>query len=275
MSLEAQIAALVTASNNLTTAINGKVSEINQKVKAATDSVPAVVRGLARQVFYIDAIAGDDNNAGTSAAPLKSTAGAQSRAVNGGVVELRFKGGQTHYVDFFFEVGRIVVSYYDIASDAEADRPTLRPSLSSITTEGLREVRGIGVTSGAVYFTGVNIVCQYDDGGTLTTNSGFIRYTNSNVAVTLRTCKIELGNLPFARTYLGYSQRDLAMSVVKIVARAGFESTAKMVLSDVPTLEPTTRLEVRSTTLENITGGWAQLMPLRGASNYLTNLGAW
>lgn len=276
MSLEVQIAALVAASNTLTGAINGKVSEINAKVKAATDSVPAVVRGLARQIFYIDAVGGDDNNDGaTTGSAFKTTAAAQARAVNGGVVELRFKGGQTHYVDFFMELGRIVVSSYDRATEAEEDRPLLIPSGISVNALNERHIRGIGLTSGSIYFGYVNLRCHYDAGGTLEVSSGFIRYTNSNVVIVFRYARIELGNLPLARLYLGYAQRDLGLSAVKLVAMAGYEATARLLWAGDASIKSTLRIELGGTALVNVAGGWPQLLPLRAANNYLTDMGAW
>ena len=72
MSLETTIAALVTAANALTNEVSGKIADINKKVLAATDAVPALVRSLSSQNYYIDAVDGDDNNAGTLAKPLKT-----------------------------------------------------------------------------------------------------------------------------------------------------------------------------------------------------------
>lgn len=275
MSLETQIAALVTASNSLTAAINGKITEINAKVKQATDSVPSVVRSLARQYFYIDAVNGDDNNDGTSAKPLKTASAAQSRAVNGGVVELRFKGGQTHACDFFFETGRIVCTTYGEASSAAADRAVIAPALVSTDANGTRMVRAMGVTSGPIYFSNINLLCHYEGGGPFDPASGFIRYTNSQSQCTLRNVELTLGNVPFARIYLGYSQRDVSLSGVTIKAFPGYESTAKIIGSDEVSQQATVRLEVRNVILSGITGGWAQMMPIRGVDNYHTNMEAW
>lgn len=277
MSLETQIASLVTASNNLTAAINGKITEINAKVKQATDSVPSVVRGLSRQVFYIDAIDGDDNNDGkTLARAFKTTAGAQAHAVNGSVVELRFRGGQVHYVDLFFELGRIVCTTTGIDTSADdSQRATLRPS-PVLSSDGGYTVRGLGVTWGTVYLTNVNVECHTDVVGNISGDSGFIRYTNSNVSVVFRNVTLRLGNLPFARVYLGYAQRDLAMSAIRINGIPGYEDTAQLIGYGTAANDSSTiRLEARSVSMTGITGGWRQLCQTRNADNYHTNLVPW
>lgn len=73
MSLENQIAALVTASNNLTDAVNGKVSEINQKVNDAVAIVPATVIASMAKILYIDPLNGLDTNDGSTQAKAKKT----------------------------------------------------------------------------------------------------------------------------------------------------------------------------------------------------------
>jgi hypothetical protein len=67
MSLESQIADLVTATNSLITTFNTKKSGIDAAVAAAIAAVPEM-----NKVWYVDQINGLDSNAGTPSAPFKS-----------------------------------------------------------------------------------------------------------------------------------------------------------------------------------------------------------
>lgn len=75
MSLETQIAALVTAANALTESVNGKMTEINQKVNDAVASVPGSVKSYLefRTAYYLDSVNGNDANDGLSWAKAKKT----------------------------------------------------------------------------------------------------------------------------------------------------------------------------------------------------------
>jgi hypothetical protein len=67
MSLESQIADLVTATNGLITAFNAKKAGIDSSVAAAIAAVPDALR-----TWYVDQVNGLDTNAGTLAAPFKT-----------------------------------------------------------------------------------------------------------------------------------------------------------------------------------------------------------
>lgn len=73
MSLETTIAALVTASNNLTAAVNGKISQIDQKVNAAALVVPETIKSALDKSVYVDPLDGSDANDGTVLAKAKKT----------------------------------------------------------------------------------------------------------------------------------------------------------------------------------------------------------
>lgn len=79
MSLESTIADLVTATNNLLATFNGKNASIEARVAAAIAAVPSMSK-----TFYINQLTGDDNAAGTAAAPLKTLQKALSNTPNGG-----------------------------------------------------------------------------------------------------------------------------------------------------------------------------------------------
>jgi hypothetical protein len=273
VSLETQITALVAAANSLTGAVNGKINEINAKVAAATDSVPGVVRGLANQTFFIDAIDGNDANAGTSSAsPLKTAAAASAKFVSGSQVTLYFKTKQTHAVSFFMPSGRISVNTWGSADIKDPnDRATLKAQLSILDALGNQQLAGPGLASGQMFFTGVNIICDADSAVPMSSDASFVRYTNSHTAVMLYYCDITLGNVPFATMYTGYSARDIYMASVSIKSKAGYEASA-CVLKNRNSTPPTVRFEAHAVSLTGITGGWPQLLPPKSADNYLGNV---
>ena len=80
MSLESQIADLVTAANGLIATFNGKNTSINASVAAAIAAIPVGLKN-----YYINALTGDDTAAGTAAAPLKTLDKALSTTPVGGV----------------------------------------------------------------------------------------------------------------------------------------------------------------------------------------------
>ncbi|MDM3884684.1 hypothetical protein QSV36_03605 [Pseudomonas sp. BCRC 81390] len=272
MSLETTIASLVAAANALTNEVSGKIADINKKVLAATDAVPALVRALSTQNYYIDAVDGDDANAGTLAKPLKTAAAASAKAVSGSVVTLAFKARQNHTVNFYLASGRFVITSYGHTDIKDPnDRPTLRAALGNVDDLGYQTMAGPAVSSGQMYMTGVNLICDVDTNLPLATNSSFIRYLNSHMSIMMYWCDITLGNIPFAAMYTGYSARDIFLASVNIKAKAGYEASAKMLLNRNQT-NPAVRFEAHAVSLSGITGGWAQLMPAKSGDNYLTNL---
>lgn len=113
MSLETQIAALVTASNNLTGAVNGKMTQIDQKVVTATAAVPAEINKRMSMTLYVDAVNGLDSNSGASWALAKATIeGAVGAVPRGSMVEVHLKAGQTHRVKDYVDCSKKAVLIY-------------------------------------------------------------------------------------------------------------------------------------------------------------------
>lgn len=81
MSLESQIADLVTEAKGLIATFNGKKAEINAAVSAAIAAIPSNAK-----TYYINTVIGDDKAAGTAAAPLKSLKQALYNTPAGGQV---------------------------------------------------------------------------------------------------------------------------------------------------------------------------------------------
>ncbi|KJK20356.1 hypothetical protein ACIOVF_04115 [Pseudomonas sp. NPDC087612] len=79
MSLETDVANLVTKTTDLISYFNGKKAGIDAAVAAAVAAVPAIAR-----TFYVDGTAGDDLALGTQAAPMKTISAALSATPEGG-----------------------------------------------------------------------------------------------------------------------------------------------------------------------------------------------
>lgn len=83
MSLETDVANLVTKTTDLITYFGGKKAGIDSAVAAAVAAAPEIVR-----VFYVDSVAGDDFALGTQAAPLKTIGRALAATPVGGGCEV-------------------------------------------------------------------------------------------------------------------------------------------------------------------------------------------
>ncbi|KAB0507773.1 hypothetical protein [Pseudomonas moorei] len=80
MSLESQIADLVSATNTLITTFNTKKTSIDAAVAAAIAAIPVGLKN-----YYINPLTGDDTAVGSAAAPLKTLDKALSTTPVGGV----------------------------------------------------------------------------------------------------------------------------------------------------------------------------------------------
>jgi hypothetical protein len=90
MSLESQIADLVSATNALVSTFNTKKTSIDAAVAAAIAAVPLMTR-----TYYVDQIAGVDTSVGTQAAPLKTIEKALSNTPAGGLCTVVLMGDYT------------------------------------------------------------------------------------------------------------------------------------------------------------------------------------
>lgn len=129
MSLETQIAALVTAANNLTAAVNGKMTEIDQKVDDAVVSVPGTVKSYLenRISYYVDSVNGNDANDGLSWAKAKRTLKAAVEGVGFRRYAYILLSKNTHFMSSSISQpdGSNIIIYGDItpyANIVEADR---------------------------------------------------------------------------------------------------------------------------------------------------------
>ena len=99
MSLESQVAALVSAASNLTSQVAGKMSQIDQKVDKATQAVPEAVNSLATRTIYVDVINGDNNNIGSSDSPKRTLRGALNDQPDLGTVIVNLKSPGNYHLN--------------------------------------------------------------------------------------------------------------------------------------------------------------------------------
>lgn len=133
MSLEQNIADLVTVGRRLTDEVAGKMAGIDARVTEALRATPEMTR-----VYVLDAVTGDDKAAGTSAAPLKTLAEAVKRTPVGGLLDVRLRKGQVHEVNTYVDIVQKIVRIYredqsaaEFANVPAPDAPVLRVSVSS------------------------------------------------------------------------------------------------------------------------------------------------
>lgn len=117
MSLESQIADLVSATNILITTFNTKKSGIDTAVAAAIAAVPAN-----KKIFYVHQISGLDTNDGGIAAPLRTIEKAIAMTPVGGVLSLRLLSDYTMASEISMEGIKM-----ELRTDVIAQRRFLRP----------------------------------------------------------------------------------------------------------------------------------------------------
>lgn len=91
MSLEAQIAALVQASNNLTGAVNGKMAQIDKKVDDAVNAVPqAIIDNFSQKSVRLDPVTGNDSSPN---GPFRTLSAAVASVPDGGSLNISLPNG--------------------------------------------------------------------------------------------------------------------------------------------------------------------------------------
>lgn len=102
MSLEQQIAALVDASNNLTTVVNNKIQEIDHKVDNAVNEITETITANNVVTYYVDAVDGNDSNSGSSGSPLQTLKRALTICPTGSTAKIILRRSQRHVIDSNF-----------------------------------------------------------------------------------------------------------------------------------------------------------------------------
>lgn len=118
MSLESQIADLVSATNTLIATFNTKKTGIDAAVAAAIAAVP-----VNKKIFYVHQLNGIDTNDGTINAPLKTIDKALANTPYGGICAILLQADYTMTAN----VANIEGRFLELRSDDPANRRFLRP----------------------------------------------------------------------------------------------------------------------------------------------------
>ncbi|UQI40964.1 hypothetical protein [Vreelandella venusta] len=251
MSLESQIANLVDAANNLTSEVAGKMSQIDNKVDAATQAVPNTIREFAKQVFYVDAQYGDDNNSGgEESAPLKTIRGVGRHVVSGSEISIYLRAGQVHEVTGFgFYMSTGMIGFHCWGDYQTYGKPEIR--FRPVFDQEKNSYRGyvVGLSTGNIVSRFCDLTVDFDALlGTLDTQASFFAYSNSAISVVLHQCDIKLRNAPLIAAYSGYSGRDLYLSLCSVEVVENSTTYAKLVNNRNGTYH-TMKLDVYNTAL--------------------------
>lgn len=152
MSLESQIAALVSAANSLTSQVAGKMAGIDQKVNAATAAVSERLRKDMNSIVYVDSSSGDDSNAGSTRDSAKKTihAAIESTPPNSSL-EVRLVGaGSQHELTKVTSLdGRKVSIWgYDAVHQVPTTYPAIKQTAWVINHENGGYIQGAGFRVG-------------------------------------------------------------------------------------------------------------------------------
>lgn len=190
MSLEAQIAALVSAANALTGTVNGQLAALD----AAKAQMQAQIAGWlgalpATRTYYVDAIAGDDSGPGTIQAPFRSLFGALW-ATRLSVVKVSttycLGAGQTHEMlpDQRISLGDhfTVVTAYDVPGyGTGGGRPVVRFKASATQIGGIALWRGVIVWMGVDLATDVFAASNTTATFPIYATSGEVKFDNCRI----------------------------------------------------------------------------------------------
>lgn len=159
MSLEQQIAELVSATNSLLTTYNNKINGINSALAAAVAAAPETTR-----TWWVDQITGADTNTGSKDSPFKSFEKAVSSTPASGVCNINLMSDYT-----FSTLLRSTCAYIYITGVSAATRPKINVKyINTGTNNGSTELAGFLFAAQAanVEFRTVEIVFPSPVGAT-------------------------------------------------------------------------------------------------------------
>ncbi|AOA05691.1 hypothetical protein [Pseudomonas sp. TMW 2.1634] len=158
MSLESQIADLVSAANGLITVFSAKKSSIDAAVAAAIAAVPAN-----KKIFYVHQLNGLDTNDGSITAPLKTIDKALANTPYGGICAILL---QADYL-MSANVANLEGRFLELRSDDPANRRFLRPIYYDVS--GVTQLTAFPASGGnALHFRDLKIELPSATGLTVT-----------------------------------------------------------------------------------------------------------
>lgn len=205
MSLESQIAALVSAANSLTSQVAGKITQIDRKVDTATQAVAQKIRSDMDTVIYVDAVNGSDANNGLTEATAKRTvASAILSTPPNSSVEVRLIRGGDHIVNsaIYLKGRKVVVRSFDASYSDPSSFATLRQDLlDGSSLAGGQVMPGY---NGFIRFDSVKLETalvpssQYESGKSVHNyRSSFVSSIDGFGNVIIKDSILNINNLPF------------------------------------------------------------------------------
>jgi len=190
MSLESQVAALVTASNELTNTVSTKQASIDAAVAAAVAAVPKLEVDI-----YVDNVAGLDNNSGDINNPVKTIDEALRRIKPSTTIYLQ--SGQTHTLKTY---PNIINSTLVIRSYGAGVKPILNQLAYTDINTNTQRAYGIVCNNSSIKFIDLNIQTAINN----TTNaisfyySGIVSTLSSTyVNIVLQNCDVLMQDFKF------------------------------------------------------------------------------
>ena len=205
MSLESQVAALVSAASNLTSQVAGKMSQIDQKVDKATQAVPEAVNSLATRTIYVDVINGDNNNIGSSDSPKRTLRGALNDQPDLGTVIVNLKSPGNYQLDGDVSIGNknvfIVGSATNKAGYVISPVAYLDPDGSAIwSTQFVLGFTGSVRISGATLKT-LTLDASYSGGYTSSFRTSMFTTIGANAIISLQHIDLEINHGPMTHQH--------------------------------------------------------------------------
>ncbi|QNM96394.1 hypothetical protein [Chitinimonas koreensis] len=192
MSLESNIADLVSAANALTAEFNAKASSINTAVASAIAAIPVNVVS-----YYVDSVVGDDSATGALEAPLKTLKAAIDRTPTGGAATIYLNAGTTQRIT---APVTIFNKYLYIGSYGAGDKPVLQSD--ALVQAGQNTAYGLTLRESTIAFTGLKLrTATLADGALPVAAAGLIQRADRAVGnIIVGSCDIELNAQHLAGT---------------------------------------------------------------------------
>ncbi|GGW45071.1 hypothetical protein [Vreelandella hamiltonii] len=274
MSLESQVAALVSAANSLTSQVAGKMNQIDQKVNAATQAIPEAIRSLAAQSFYVDAVSGDDNRTGTSISnSVRTIAALNGKIVPGTSVSIFLRENQIHEVhgDAISSVNSLI--RFSRLGASTSNRPILKWRPVYDPANDFNTGSLVNLSQGNITVVRVDLdIANADNGKPLRSSAGMFQSSLGKMDIFLRECNVTLNSAPLVTGYAGYDSTDLHLNMVTVARNGNQNGQGQLVYNRANS----TALQLRLSSLAvTLSGGlkFRDLLPINvDASNVLTNV---
>lgn len=185
MSLETQIAELTAAASALVEMFKTKKADIDKAVATALATVP-----LMRRVYFVDAVAGNDEADGMQATPFQTFKRAVDGVPLGGYGIINVIAGQTHEMLANVDATQKQI---EVRAYGAGTMPVLRSNMwmsGAVQAAASIDLRGLPMA-----MVGVRLVTAKDlgNGAAISTFHSFItRSTGRSAALHLANCEVEL-----------------------------------------------------------------------------------